>query len=184
MSKPRNHRRTKGNSFLTHGGDDHAHRAHNKGRRAEDQAEIDDQLAETDDVEFQGTPVNINTTFRLVLTTQYCEWYGNEDGQGRWKYKGGCEYHAKTDLTIQMVLNLGSDGLARMAERVAASICRSCPDNPSPHEGYEYLIAWDLYASDEPTHEERELAEMHEWGWLTDDEYQRRIADLSHTNWD
>lgn len=173
----RRHANTTGSSHLTHGADDYDHKARNTTRRRLDTAIITEQLE---------TPVEIPTpktgpvTFRVVITTQFMEWYGDENGNGRWKYKGGNEYHVRTGLTTQEVAKLGQTGIQTIADQGFAKVERPRPTNPSPHQSYEYALSWGLYASNDETGEERELAEMLEWGMITDEVHKSRTERL-HT---
>lgn len=113
------------------------------------QQAISEQLHETEIIT-ETTPSE--TTFRLVVTTQVCEWYGDEDGNGRWKFKGGNEHIIRECLTISDILRIGHHGLQQIVDD--ANLEKSRPARPFPHESYQYVIDWQLYGSNEETHDE------------------------------
>jgi hypothetical protein len=153
-------RNAKGSSFLTHGGDDHDHRAANKARRMMDQAVI----GEWDNDEPETKNPEPSQSFRVVVQTQYRENYGAHcwDGEGEcpqhWKNKGGSEYHVALGSAAH-VIALGSEGIRGIVSKMAEKVER-CDDYAQ-----EWVIGWEIYGDKEETPDEREDREMAEWGY-------------------
>ena len=172
-------RQTRGNSFLTRGGDDMDHRAANKARRALDSALIAEQLEETPLPEpAPKGPV----TFRLVISTQVYENYAvhcceceTEESctcGDYWKAKGGDDFQRDIG-SANDVIAMGSKGVQAIADEMRKLV-------EEDTRAYRvHVIGWSLVPSDEETMGEADLREMREWGWLTDEQYAARLAKLT-----
>lgn len=153
-------RNTKGNSYLTHGGDDYDHKARNKARRQMDSAVIAEQMEEGTEVKNEAP----SQSFRVVVQTQYRENYGAHDWDGKgecpqyWKNKGGSEYHVALG-SAQDVIALGSEGVRDIVTKMTKLV------EKSDHYSQEWVIGWEIYGDKEETPDEREDREMAEWGY-------------------
>lgn len=154
-------RSAKGSSFLTHGSDDHDHKAMKKARRALDAALIAEGQEEEVATAFV-TPKS-GTHFRLVLWTQIRENYGSHswDGEGEcpqyWKCKGGEEYHMQIG-TVNKVIELGGNGIQAIVDRVTSMI------EKNDEYWRENVIGWGLFSDVEETSGEADERQSKEWG--------------------
>lgn len=160
----------------------------NSRNRQAAKAEIANQLAPCD---VQPTLLATDDVrFRLVLQTQIYENYGThccecESDESctcsdHWKAKAGSEYQRDVG-TANDVIETGSAGLEKIASEIRQKVERN------DRFLQEYAIGWSLVPTNEETTEERELREMHEWGYLApgakteaerQEYYEQRLARL------
>ena len=171
-------RNTRGVSFLTKNGDDFDHRGLRKARRSMGNAVIEEWLEED---ETPSSPFMSNEgplTFRVVISTQVYENYGAHawDGKGEcpqyWKAKGGDDFQRDIG-DWEAVTALGSAGVEAIVEEMRKLVGRN-------DESFRvWCLGWCLVPSNERTPGENYLDEMRKWGWLTDVQYEARLARLT-----
>lgn len=172
-------RETRGSYYLTRGGDTADHRSANKARRALDSAIIAEQLEEGPIVEAAPKgPV----TFRIVISTQVYENYGAHYCEceydepctcvDHWKAKGGDDFQRDIG-SANDVIAMGAKGVQAIADELRKLV-------EEDNRAYRvHVIGWSLVPSDEETPGEADLREMREWGWLTSEQYEARLAKLT-----
>lgn len=160
--------RRRGDSFLTHGGDNYDHKGLNRARREEGK-EICREWDNETEIESMLKPVE-QVSFRLVVQSQVFENYGDETN-ARWKPKGGEEYQQPIG-TANDVIQLGSEGIQRLAKEIASAI------EKNDDYYHEYMIGWSVVPNNEETCGETELREMTEYGIIARDRYEMRLKAL------
>lgn len=120
-------------------------------------------------------------TFRVVISTQDRENYGAHSCKcpldepcscvPYWKNKGGEDFQRDIG-SANDVIALGAKGVQAIVDEMRALVERD--DNYFQTS----VIGWSLVPSDEETLGEADLREMCEWGWLTGEQYEARLAKL------
>lgn len=176
FSRVRSHKSV---SFLTRGGDDFAHKGMNKARRAMDTAVINEWL---DEAPLPEPAPKGPVTFRIVISTQVYENYGDHYCEceyeepctcvDHWKAKGGDDLQRDIG-SANDVIAMGAKGVQAIADEMRKLV-------EEDNRAYRvHVIGWSLVPSDEETPGEADLREMREWGWLTSEQYEARLAKLT-----